>query len=232
MIETSWNSKLNVIMLTMAVNGLVSYVHFTNIPGTVTTHSFPAPVSVRTGTIFCIRTWSSTKWSVQDGSMFAHTVERVADMKRTTTYLEVCPLMKIPCTNEGCLKCVERRAIRKHLEESCPFHKAPCRYACIGCNITVLRKHLEEHEHDREQHLELAIKAMPKHKKTLHTIKSTLDNFNLPGLRHDVAKIDKALQGLQLFVEYHTNKLARLQSIIYTCPEKKESSELKLKLEQ
>ena len=143
-------------------------------------------------------------------------------IEQTTTHLEECPLMEIPCTNDGCSEHVVRHAIHKHFME-CQYQMVSCRHACIGCKIKVLRKDLKKHEGDREQHLDLAINAVSKHEDTLYY-------FDLSYLQDDVARIDDAIDILQEFVKHHTSTLARLQNIILA--QNKEISELKLKLER
>ena len=117
--------------------------------------------------------------------------------------------------------------------------------------MEVLRKDLKEHENDREQHLDLAINAVPEHADTLHKIKHwKLSNLErqiseqretTELLQDDVFRIDnsvyyqdselKALCTKQNEMDkQHKNTLARLQSIILA--QNKEISQLKLKLER
>ncbi len=81
--------------------------------------------------------------------------------ERTTTHLEECLLLKIPCSNEGCSYLVARCELTSHCNKCCEFEMIPCKYAEIGCTVKFPRKDLKHHEEDRQQHLELAIDATP-----------------------------------------------------------------------
>ena len=59
--------------------------------------------------------------------------------ERTTTHLEECPLMKIPCSNDGCTELVAKRDMLAHRYDKCRFQVVPCKYAALGCKVEVLR---------------------------------------------------------------------------------------------
>jgi hypothetical protein len=71
--------------------------------------------------------------------------------ERMTTHLDECPLMKIPCSNEGCCCLVARCKLRSHCDK-CEFEIVPCKYvyAKIGCAVKVPRKDLKKHEEDHK----------------------------------------------------------------------------------
>ena len=103
---------------------------------------------------FCVKTWRSTNWrSAQDDSTFVHTGEYE---ERTTTHIEECPFIKIPCSNDGCCELVARCELSSHHDE-CEFVVVPCKYAEIGCKAEVLRRDLKKHMEDQQQHLELLL---------------------------------------------------------------------------
>ena len=163
--------------------------------------------------------------------------------ERTTTHLKECPLVKILCSNNGCCELVARCKLMSHYDE-CEFVVVPCKYTEIGCKVKVLRKDLKKHEEDRQQHLELAIDAIPE----LHATVRGLSFVELPKLEQkiveehgargslegEITRIKdstaerKALLELQEIVKKQENILAKLQSIITT--QSKEISELKVKL--
>ena len=150
--------------------------------------------------------------------------------ERMTTHLEKCPLMKIPCSNNGCSCLVARCKLTSHRIKFCEFEMVPCKYAKIGCMFKVPRKDLKKHEEDRQQHLEFAIDAVPKleqqmfeHHMTLEILKRDLSTTN-----ERVAE-QKALLELEKMVKKQENVLAQLQSIITA--QSKEINELKVKLE-
>ena len=148
-----------------------------------------------------------------------HCEESGEYVERTTTHLEECPFVKIPCSNDGCFECVARCKISSHYDE-CEFVMVPCKYAEIGCKVKVLRKDLKRHEEDRQQHLEFAIDAVPE----LHTTLKNLRCVELPNLEQQTVAEQKSLLELQEMVKRQENILAQLQSIVFA--QNKEISEL------
>ena len=77
----------------------------------------------------------------------------------TTTHLDTCPKLKIPCPNVGCDGSVPRCELADH-QTKCLFEKVPCKYAEIGCEEKPLRKDLHQHENNDTFHLHLAIETV------------------------------------------------------------------------
>ena len=164
--------------------------------------------------------------------------------ERTTTHLEKCPLMKIPCSNDGCSCLIARCKLASHRGEDCEFEMVPCKYAEIGCMVEITRKELKKHEEDRQQHLKFAINAVPE----LHAILRSLNSVEVPKLEQqmfehhttletlkgELSRINdrvaerKALLELEEMVKKQGNMLAQLQGIIIS--QSKEITELKVKL--
>ena len=90
--------------------------------------------------------------------------------ERTTTHLEECPKMKIPCPNDGCDEKIKRCDILEHRQE-CLYEEVSCKYTNIGCKKKFLRKDLEDHHNDSQQHLQLAIDEVNQQKTTIETLK-------------------------------------------------------------
>ena len=149
--------------------------------------------------------------------------------EQTTTHLEKCPLMKIPCSNDGCSCLIARCKLASHRDE-CEFEIVPCKYAKIGCMVEVTRKDLKKHEEDRQQHLELAIDAVPE----LHATLTSLNSIEVPKLERELSRFDdrvaehKAFLELQETVRKQESMLAQLHGIIIA--QSKEINELKVKL--
>ena len=76
--------------------------------------------------------------------------------ERTTTHLEECPMKEVPCPKRQCMLLIPRCDLSKHRLE-CPFEEVFCKYKSIGCEEKILRKDLERHERDTQQHLQVAI---------------------------------------------------------------------------
>ena len=83
----------------------------------------------------------------------------------TTTHLEECPMVEVPCPKRMCLQRMPRSDVSQHLQE-CPFEEIYCKYANIGCKEKVFRKNvsdLQVHMEDSLCHLQLAIDAVHRH---------------------------------------------------------------------
>ena len=78
------------------------------------------------------------------------TIGRYCDI--TTTHLDTCLKLEIPCPNIGCDFEIPRCDLSNH-QSTCQFEKVPCTYAEIGCEEEPLRKDLEQHENDDDVHL-------------------------------------------------------------------------------
>ena len=99
----------------------------------------------------------------------SHCNETGEYQERTTTHLEECPNIEIPCPNDGCSKLVKRCDMSEHCEE-CSFELLPCKYSDIGCEQEICRKDLEDHERDSQLHLQLAID-------TVHELKGMVEDI-------------------------------------------------------
>ena len=93
--------------------------------------------------------------------------------ERTTTHLKECPMLVLPCPNPGCKICKVRCNLSKHRKE-CIFEAVACKHATIGCKEKVLRKDLEKHEGDSQQHLQLAIDTIHKQQSIIREQESKL----------------------------------------------------------
>ena len=136
--------------------------------------------------------------------------------------------MEIPCSNDGCCEHIARCDMLAHCNV-CEFELVPCKYAEIGCEVEVLRKDLEKHKSDREQHLDLAINTLPDLQQISIDQQTTLDLLQSKISRINVS-VDSQNITLQEMVKQQKNTLARLQSIVLA--QNKEISELKSKLEK
>ena len=95
--------------------------------------------------------------------------------ERTTTHLEECPKIKILCPNDGCdeLEGIERCEISQH-RQKCFYEKVSCKYKNIGCKKKVVRKDLEKHQNNSQQHLQLAIDEVNQQKVTIKTLEDKM----------------------------------------------------------
>ena len=95
-----------------------------------------------------------------------HCQEPGEHWERTIKHLNECPMIEVPCPKRRCKVHIAHCNLIEHRRE-CQFEKVPCKYATIGCEEEVLRKDLEEHEEDSEQHLQLAINTIHQQQVTI-----------------------------------------------------------------
>ena len=95
----------------------------------------------------------------------------------TTTHLDICSKLKIPCPNSECKSLVFRCDFADH-QSKCLFQKVPCTYAGIGCEEELLRKDLEQHEkEDAILHLQLATETVHKQQQEINELKDEIDEL-------------------------------------------------------
>jgi TNF receptor-associated factor 4 len=95
--------------------------------------------------------------------------------ERTTSHLDECPMIEVPCSKRECKESILRRNIIEHLSE-CMFEEVHCKYANIGCEEKVVRRdlhQLEKHEGESQQHLQLAIDAVQQQQRAISDIMTT-----------------------------------------------------------
>ena len=96
--------------------------------------------------------------------------------ERTTSHLDECPMIEVPCPKRECKESVLRRNITEHLSE-CMFEDVRCKYANIGCKEKVIRRdlhQLEKHEGESQQHLQLAIDAVQQQQRAISDMKTQI----------------------------------------------------------
>ena len=116
--------------------------------------------------------------------------ERGEYQERTTTHLEECPNMKIPCPNKGCAVGMERCKISQHRKE-CLFELVFCKFSIIGCTEKVPRKNLENHQNDGQQHLHLAIDTVYEQQKTIKMLEEKIVQLQPTPLLFRLTDFDK-----------------------------------------
>ena len=103
------------------------------------------------------------------------TIGRYCDI--TTTHLETCPKVKIPCPNTDCKASVPRCDLSIH-RSTCEFEKVPCKYAGIGCEEEPLRRDLEQHvKEDAVLHLHFAIQTINKQQEEIDKQRKEIDEL-------------------------------------------------------
>ena len=110
--------------------------------------------------------------------------------ERTTTHLEECPKMKIPCPNDGCEEEIERCEISQH-RQRCLFELVPCIYTNIGCKKKFLRKNMEEHKNDIQRHLKMAISTVCQQEVTIKTLEDKVAQQQATPMKFKITGFDE-----------------------------------------
>jgi TNF receptor-associated factor 4 len=124
--------------------------------------------------------------------------------ERTTTHLEECPMVEVPCPNSGCETPIPRAILPIHQQE-CLFELVTCKYTTIGCEEEVLRKDLTKHESDSEQHLQLAIDTIHQQQEINRKQENILARLQ-----------SREMPVKYIFTEYHHRMTANI--LIYSPP--------------
>lgn len=99
------------------------------------------------------------------------------------TYLSIkvhgnnCGQKIVPCPNAECEEDIERLHIQEHVEEHCPHTEVPCKYTNVGCNVTLKRGLIEEHEQDDVLHLHTVMDTVVNLQKAITTLKERTDTL-------------------------------------------------------
>lgn len=90
----------------------------------------------------------------------------------------ICLQKPLKCSNSSCPTTVERRYLKRHLEDECDFTTLPCKYQRIGCDVHMQRKDLGMHEREDSLHLHHALEAVVKLEKKLDDTVTCLRSTN------------------------------------------------------
>ena len=127
-----------------------------------------------------------------------HCQENGEYQERTTTHLEECPKMKIPCPNDGCDEKIWRCNISQH-RKKCLFEIVLCKFTNINCTRKVFRKDLIEHQNDSQQHLQLAIEKVNQQQVTIKTLQEKMaqQEVSIEKLQEKMAQQQITIKKLQ-----------------------------------
>ena len=107
-------------MLTMAVNGLVRFIHWTNIRVSVTTF-ISCPSECEDGNKILRKDMETHKMEECPRRQYicSHCGKssEYEETQRTMTHPLECPDMKVCCTNDGCPEHIKGHTFRKHFRE-------------------------------------------------------------------------------------------------------------------
>jgi hypothetical protein len=69
---------------------------------------------------------------------------------------KICKKKLTVCPNLGCIETMQRQGIKRHLE-TCVHTEVLCKYRKLGCDVSLSRQSILEHESDDKLHLHLAL---------------------------------------------------------------------------
>ena len=111
----------------------------------------------------CPRRMCKCKFCEQSGIVFAEMED----------HFKVCKKVIIPCTNDKCPSKIQRRGLKRHLAEVCPYTEVPCKYAKLGCGVRMSRNSIATHENDADKyHLHHALEAIVALEESKNTLRS------------------------------------------------------------
>ena len=87
-----------------------------------------------------------------------------------------CGMVVLPCPNTECTSTVERRGLKRHLED-CIHTEVPCKYQHIGCGVVMKRGDMPAHEAGSELHLEAALDAIKEAEKNKNAVTFKCSGF-------------------------------------------------------
>lgn len=88
----------------------------------------------------------------------------------TEVHDEVCKKKMVPCPNVECVSKVQRRGVKRHLDV-CSYTEIPCKYAKLGCDTTMKRSIITEHQCDDQAHFRFAMNTVVWLEKELKLLK-------------------------------------------------------------
>ena len=91
-------------------------------------------------------------------------------LKLTTTHFTTCDDMPLPCPGGCGRRGLVRRNMAQHLSTECPEELVACTYAIAGCQLTVKRKYLQQHVHDKDQHFDTVLLSFISQSHLLHDL--------------------------------------------------------------
>lgn len=89
----------------------------------------------------------------------------------TRVHDKTCEKKVVPCPNADCTDTIERRGIKRHLED-CAHTEVSCKYQKIGCDVKMKRNSLSAHEDEIKPHFNIVIKKVIALEEELAAIKS------------------------------------------------------------
>ena len=117
-----------------------------------------------------------------------------------------CTQYPVPCPNKCGLQAIPRCNIQTHVTEECPLQSVECEFKWAGCQYTLLRKHIQQHNNDSQlKHMSLLAKEcreLKKENKTLINDSSKLKKENeeltqeIESMEREYAKLKRQNQKL------------------------------------
>ena len=96
----------------------------------------------------------------------------------TTSHLQICTRVCIPCPNYPCAQKIRRNEIQNH-QSVCDYEPVSCKYAEVGCKERPLRKDLKKHVEDDQFHIRITTKKVLELDRILKKCESLHTTFKL-----------------------------------------------------
>jgi len=116
--------------------------------------------------------------------------------KELASHYKNCPMIPQKCKNNCSEKLFIKKELKSHLAKDCPLEAVTCEYQFAGCNLTLTRKDMKDHEDSQtKHHLSLVTTKCTQLQK-----KETSMSVEIQQLQTEMAKLTERLSG---FVSRH-----------------------------
>ena len=89
----------------------------------------------------------------------------------TRDHLPQCQKYPLECPNKCCEEDIERRFLKRHLDQDCPLQEIECKFSYAGCGAKMQRRMMQEHmDKSKDEHVD----ALATHGKTIMAQLQTL----------------------------------------------------------
>ena len=143
-----------------------------------------------------------------------HCKEMGEYQERTTSHLETCPNVLVPCLNANCPAKISHWAVSIH-RLTCDYEPVPCKYTEVGCEERPPRKDLKKHEEDDQLHLRVTTQKVLELTKQMAELSKKMAELTSQESELGVAPVIFKLTNYQ---EHKTDKDEFHSPPLYTSP--------------
>lgn len=116
----------------------------------------------------------------------------------TRVHYRLCGHRVVPCPNTDCSRSMQRRRVRRHLE-NCVYTRLTCKYEKLGCDVKLRRNALSAHENEDSLHLRMALNTVVKMEENIECMQETVDEGSgtIEELEGNVQELEETVEELK-----------------------------------